>query len=76
MNEISRETKVNVLRALLGAMLDTVKEMGAQGAPAGVMYAAVCGRMSLAQFQAVMGALESAGKVRKSGHVYYFVADL
>jgi len=76
MNEISRETKVNVLRALLGVMLDTVKEMGAQGAPAGVMYAAVCGRMNLNQFNAVMGALESAGKVRKAGHVYYFVADL
>jgi hypothetical protein len=50
--------------------------MGAQGAPAGVMYAAVCGRMNLNQFNAVMGALESAGKVRKEGFVYYFVADL
>jgi hypothetical protein len=76
MNEVSSDTRAKALRAILGVMLDTVKEMGAQGAPAGVMYAAVCGRMSLAQFQAVMGALESAGKVRKSGHVYYFVADL
>ena len=76
MNEVSSDTKAKALRAILCVMLDTVKEMGAQGAPAGVMYAAVCGRMNLNQFNAVMGALESAGKVRKEGFVYYFVADL
>jgi hypothetical protein len=76
MNEVSGDTKAKALHAILGVMLDTVKECGAQGAPAGVMYAAVCGRMNLNQFNAVMGALESAGKVRKEGFVYYFVADL
>ena len=59
--------EVNVLQALL----ETVQETGKSGAPAGVMYAALCGVMSLDGFMQRMGILEQAGKVVQRGHCYY-----
>lgn len=69
-------TQAASLRALLQTFLDAVKEGGTHGAPAGVMYAAVADRMTLGQFQQVMAALESTGKVRRAGNLYFHVADL
>lgn len=59
--------------AIADALLDTVRATGANGAPAGPLYAASMGVLSLAHFEAIMGALVQSGKVRKSGHVYYIV---
>ena len=64
------------LRALLATFLDAVKAGGSLGAPAGPLYAAVMHKLSLSQFESVMGALVSTGKIRKSGNLYHFVADL
>lgn len=59
--------------AICNAFLDTVQAAGPDGAPAGVMYAAVMDKMSLEQFECVMGLLVEAGRLRKSNHVYYAV---
>ncbi len=53
------------------ALLDVVQTAGRNGAPAGHMYVALCGMLSLDRFMGLMNILEKAGKVRCSGHVYY-----
>lgn len=62
------------LAALCNAFLESVKEAGPQGAPAGPLYAAAMTHgLSLEHFEAIMGALVKAGKLRKSGHLYFAV---
>lgn len=59
---------------LCDAVCDAVKEAGAQGAPAGPMYAAFMSYgMSLEQFERMMNVLVSAGRLRKSGNLYFYV---
>lgn len=74
--ETVTETKDGKLRAVLCAFLDVVREAGTLGAPAGPVYAAVMGRMTLEQFEMIMGALVATGRVRRSGHVYHYVREL
>lgn len=64
------------LIAICRTFIEAVKAGGSHGAPAGVMYAAVMDKMSLAQFEQVMSALVAMGNVRKDGHLYHHVADL
>jgi hypothetical protein len=64
------------LRQLLSAFLDAVKEGKEHGAPAGVMYAAMMGEISLEQFESIMGALVALKCIRKQGHLYFWLADL
>jgi hypothetical protein len=64
------------LRLALQVILDAVKEGGNRGAPGGVLYAALIGRISLQQFEQMMAALVKMGKLRKSGDLYFWVADL
>jgi hypothetical protein len=56
--------------------IDAVKDGGDHGAPAGVMYAAVCDKISLTQFEQIMDALVRMKKVRKRGDLYFWLADL
>ena len=63
--------QIAILRQVCDAMLETVNE-SPNGAPAGAMYLACSNMgMSLEVFETVMGALVTAGKIRKLGHVYY-----
>ncbi len=68
-------TRAEALRALLQigqAIVETVDECGDQGAPAGVLYAALMERgCSHEQFEAIMAGLVGAGRLEKRGHVYY-----
>jgi hypothetical protein len=59
-----------VLLKTANVLLETVQECP-QGAPAGVMYAAVMGIVTLDQFEVIMSALVEAGKVRKSNNQYF-----
>jgi hypothetical protein len=63
------------VRRLADCFIDAVKEGGERGAPAGVLYAAVLGTISLAQFNQIMAALVKAGRLRKDGDLYFHVAD-
>jgi hypothetical protein len=61
---------------LLQALLETVQEAGANGAPAGAMYVALMSQwpnMTANQFNQLMGVLVKAGRVRHSGHCYYAI---
>jgi hypothetical protein len=73
---LSQQAQTKLLCQLCQMFIDAVKEGGSMGAPAGVMYAAVMDKMTLNQFQQVMSALEAMGKVRRTGVLYHFVADL
>jgi hypothetical protein len=67
------EQQINALRAVAGIFVDTVKAAGPTGAPAGVMYAACLGKLSLDQFEQIMSALVATGKLVKRGQVYLAV---
>jgi len=64
------------LKTILDIVLLTIKEAGKDGAPAGPMYAALMSIMSLDQFEAIMAGLAQTGRVRKQGHVYFYVRGL
>lgn len=56
-------------------IMDAVEAAGSQGAPSGPMYAAMSAHgMTLNAYNSIIGALESAGKIRQSGQVLYFVS--
>lgn len=72
----TRADQVAAIRAVATMILETVQEMGEQGAPSGPMYAALMGKMSLNQYESIMYSLVKAGRLRKEGHVYYFIKGL
>ena len=76
MTSTMTQQKAAALRLALQAILDAVKEAGSTGAPGGVLYAALLDRMSLHQFEQIMSALVKAGKLRREGDLYFWVADL
>jgi hypothetical protein len=63
--------QIKALQAVAKMFIDAVKEAGSLGAPAGVMYAAVMGKLSLSQFEQIMSGLVRAGKLRKEGDLYF-----
>jgi hypothetical protein len=68
------QPQAGALRALANAITEVVGEAGPLGAPAGVIYAALSAHgFSLAQFQQLMDALVSLGKVRRQGDLYHAV---
>lgn len=59
---------------LIDAVIDAVKQAGPQGAPAGPMYAAMMtGGVTLEQFEKMMALIVTAGRLRKSGDLYFYV---
>lgn len=72
---VDRKINPQVQRALLmaAAILDTIREMGDEGVPAGHLYAAVMGRISIDAFEGIMAVLVGSHKVRKVGQVYVAV---
>lgn len=70
-----REKKAAFL-LLLCSFVDAVKAGGSLGAPAGVLYSAVLDKMTLDQFNTIMGALVSNGNVTKRGDLYHYVKDI
>jgi hypothetical protein len=62
---------VELLRLLCSAIKEAVDE-SPQGLPAGPLYMRLAEYgVTLEMFEAVMGALVTTGKVRKSGHQYF-----
>ena len=60
------------MRAVLTAVTDTIRESGALGAPSSALYLALRDSgCTLTKYQAIMGALVTAGKVRQEGHCYF-----
>ena len=70
MNAKQRET----IMRLASAVHETVRETGAQGAPAGPMFAAFqAAGISLHVFEQICAGLVGAGVLTKRGHIYYAV---
>ena len=66
------DARLAAMQAALTAVIETVREAGDTGAPAGILYAAFMAKgMSLANFEAMMGALVTMRKLTKRGHVYF-----
>lgn len=62
------------LRAVVAAVLDSIRTAGPLGAPEGVIFAALQTQgCTLRQFQSLIDALVKAGKVRRSGHLLFSV---
>lgn len=58
------------LALIASIILETIQELP-DGAPAGPIYAALMGVISLEEFERIMSALVTAGVVTKRGHQYF-----
>jgi len=65
----------HALMVIASSILDTVKDMGEEGAPGGSLYAAVMEHIGLDGFQSIMGVLVERGYLRKDGQLYYYTRD-
>lgn len=71
------QEQISAVRLVAAGVLDACKIAGPLGAPGGVMFAAMQSQgCTLRQFQSIMDTLERAGKVRKDGDCYIWLADL
>lgn len=70
---MNREQAKTALGLILEAIIDAVKSTGNEGAPSGMIYAAMCDFVPAYAFQTIMAALVTAGELRRVGHVYYYV---
>ena len=65
------------LKALLGvtdAIIESVKAAGTQGAPGGKIYAALMAQgCTLNQYEMLMSMIVEAGKLRRSGDLYFAI---
>ena len=66
------KAQMEALAQIGRAIVDTVRQSGAQGAPGGHLYAALMASgCTLSQFEQIMGALVEAGLLRKRGQCYF-----
>jgi hypothetical protein len=64
--------QIKAMRQILSVVADAVSAAGPAGCPEGVLYAHLMGYgCTLGQFQSIVGALVTTGKVRKDGHLLY-----
>lgn len=72
---LSEARKLQMLRALLDAVVDTVAEAGPQGAPGGILYTALMQHgISFESYTAIMSTLVKQGRLRHSNHCYHVVS--
>jgi hypothetical protein len=69
-------SKAEAIIKLMIVIIESVKEMGEQGAPEGPMYAAFMHYgVTLGQFNLIMSFLVEHGFLRRSGHLLYWLKD-
>ena len=60
------------LAGVVNAVIESVKAGGTDGAPGGILYAALMGHgCSLNQFESLMSALVGVGKLAQRGDCYF-----
>lgn len=65
------DAEAHALRLLVLASLEAIAAAGPAGIPAGLLYAVLMTQgCTLNQFESLMAALVTTGKVRKQGQVY------
>jgi len=71
MNNPQALNQIQAMRKVLDAVIDAVKA-SPMGTPEGSLYAVLMTQgCSLNQFEAIIGALCKAGKIRKQGHLLF-----
>lgn len=64
--------QLEAIRRIAAAIVETVKETGEQGAPSGIVYAALMSQgCTLDQYQSFISALVRTGKLRQEGDLLY-----
>ena len=63
-------SQINTLKAICDAIVEAVQS-SPDGVPGGHLYAGLIGVINLHQFEGIMEALVSIGKVRKQGQLYF-----
>jgi hypothetical protein len=67
--------QIQAMRLVMDAVVESVQVAGDRGAPGGVIYAAMMAHgITLAQYNAVMGGLVRANRLRRQGELYFVVA--
>jgi hypothetical protein len=69
MTDVRNRAAALVVRAIV----ETIEEIGDEGAPLGIMYAALMGMISYNSFMAVINSLEKAKVIRVSNNCAYRV---
>jgi len=59
--------KHDAIVQLVNAIAEAIAEAGSRGIPSGHLYAALMGKMTLAQFEALISLAVKAGKVKREG---------
>ena len=67
------DTQHRAAAMVVRAIVETIEETGDDGAPLGVMYAALMGMISYNSFMSVIDALAKAGVIRVSNNCAYAV---
>lgn len=66
------EQQIQAIRFVASAVVEAVEAAGSLGAPGGHIYASLMQfGCSLHQYQQIMSGLVRAGKLRKSGELYF-----
>jgi hypothetical protein len=72
MADVSREQIVAAIKVTL-AIAETIKELGS--VPSGELYALLCGKMSLNQYQIIIGNIERAGMITVKNNLITWIGD-
>jgi hypothetical protein len=63
------DAQIRAIRLAADLIVEAAQEAGPLGAPSGVIYAALMGAgMTLDTYNAILGALQQAGRVRVENH--------
>ena len=72
--DMNREKAIAAARTIASMVVETIRETGPLGCPSGVLYSGLMGMgCTLAQYEALIGALVNVGRVRKEGHLLFAV---
>jgi hypothetical protein len=68
---IATQNDVKAALGILGAVADTIRELGE--VPSGHLYAHLMSKLSLEQYEQVIGVLKQAGLITESNHLLTWV---
>ncbi len=67
------KTQLEAAIAIHRAFLETIEDMGEDGAPLGPMYAGAMGKISYESFMQIIANLEKAQRITVRNHVAYAI---
>lgn len=67
--------QIAAVRAVAGMMVEAIGAAGQLGVGSGVLYSMLMGKLSLEQYNAIIGGLVRAGKITNDNHVLRVVGN-